>query len=95
MAGIERAAATPFLPFFIDWGRGTAYPGRVPAHHRAGDVRLKRLDLVGDSVRLAAWLGLHRIPISVRAGPASVASVVVAGAGGEFVLEAGRSRNGG
>ena len=28
-AGIERAAAEPSLPFFIEWGPGTQFPGRA------------------------------------------------------------------
>jgi hypothetical protein len=29
LAGVERAAADPALPFFIEWGEGTPLPGRA------------------------------------------------------------------
>jgi glyoxalase-like protein len=29
IAGLERSAEEPSLPFFIEWGAGTPYPGRV------------------------------------------------------------------
>ena len=43
MAGIEQAAAEPALPFFIQWGAETPFPG---AASRAVDVRL---ELRGDA----------------------------------------------
>ena len=36
LAGVEEAAAEPSLPFFIEWGRETPFPGRAPALHPAG-----------------------------------------------------------
>ncbi len=89
-AGIERAAAEPSLPFFIEWEQGTPLPGRTSASHRIGSVTIARLVLDGDADRLAAWLGNHTLPIAVRAGTPAVASIVLSGAAGEFVLEADR-----
>ena len=88
LAGIERAAAEPSLPFFIEWQPGTLLPGRAPATHRAGAVRIAGLELTGDAERLAAWLGSHRLPVSVRPGAPALASVVLTGAAGEIVLGA-------
>jgi len=86
LAGVEQAAAEPSLPFFIEWGRATPFPGRAPVVHPAGAVQLSSLRLDGDAGRLAAWLGDHRLPIGVRAGAPAVASVVLTGDAGEIVL---------
>ena len=60
LAGIEHAAAEPYLPFFIEWAPGTPLPGR-------GAVgELSELQLRGDPDRLAAWLGEHHLPITVN-----------------------------
>ena len=87
LAGIEQAGAEPSLPFFIEWGQGTPFPGDIPVTHRAGAVEIAKLRLDGDAERLAAWLGSHRLPITVRAGAPAVASIVLTGAAGEIVLD--------
>ena len=87
-AGLERAAAEPSLPFFIEWAPGTPLPGRAPVRHPAGEVRIAELRLAGDSGRIADWLGAEPLPITVRPGPPAVASVVLAGPAGEIVLDA-------
>jgi hypothetical protein len=89
-AGIEEAAAEPSLPFFIEWKPGTALPGRAAATHRSGPVEIARLELDGDADRLAAWLGNHQLPISVRAGKPAVASIVLMGAAVEIILAGDR-----
>ena len=86
MAGLEQAAAEPSLPFFIEWGEDTPFPGSAPATHRSGSVQIARLELTGDADRLANWLGPHDLPITVHAGAPAVSSVVVTGAVGEIVL---------
>jgi hypothetical protein len=90
LAGIEQAAAEPSLPFFIEWGKGTPLPGRAAAPHRAGALKIAELRLTGDADRLAAWLGAHRLPITVATGAPAVTSVVLTGAPGEVVLDADR-----
>jgi hypothetical protein len=90
LAGIEQATAEPSLPLFIEWGDGTPLPGRAPATHRAGAVQIATLRLDGDADRLAAWLGAHRLPITVRPGTPAVASIALTGAAGEFVLDTDR-----
>jgi hypothetical protein len=94
-AGIEQAAAEPTLPFFIEWGQGTPFPGNIRAAHRAGSVEIVKLVLDGDAARLAAWLGEHRLPIVVRAGRPAVAGIVLSGAEGEIALDAGALSRGG
>lgn len=88
LAGLERAAAEPCFPFFIEWAQGTPFPGRVPVRHPAGAARIAELRLAGDSGRIADWLGAQRLPITVRTGPPAVASIVLAGPAGEIVLDA-------
>jgi hypothetical protein len=90
LAGIEQATAEPSLPVFIEWGHGTQRPGRAPATHRAGAVQIATLRLDGDADRLTAWLGAHRLPITVRPGTRAVASIVLTGAAGALVLDTDR-----
>ena len=86
----EQATAEPSLPVFIEWGHGTQRPGRAPATHRAGAVQIATLRLDGDADRLTAWLGAHRLPITVRPGTRAVASIVLTGAAGALVLDTDR-----
>ncbi len=88
LAGIEEAAAEPSLPFFIEWGHASPLPGRAPATHRAGAVQIANLQVDGDADRLTAWLGAHRLPITVRTGAPAVASILLTGVAGEIVLDA-------
>jgi hypothetical protein len=73
LAGADVAAAEPPLPFFIQWDPASELPGRAPVAHPAGPTRLAELQLSGDPERLADWLGPHALPLSIRAGPPSVA----------------------
>jgi hypothetical protein len=90
LAGIEQAAAEPSLPFFIEWEHGTPLPGEARASHRAPGVQIAKLQLAGDADRLAAWLGAHRLPISVHPGAPALTSIILTGAAGEIVLETER-----
>ncbi len=83
LAGIDRAAAEPMLPFFIEWEDATALPGATPVEHPAGRTSLAMLELTGDADRLADWLGSHIVPVTVLAGPPGVTSVTLARATGE------------
>jgi hypothetical protein len=90
LAGVEQASAEPSLPFFIEWGHRTLLPGRAPATHPAGAVQIAKLRLDGDAERLAAWLGVRHLPITVHPGTPAVTSIILTGATGEIVLEADR-----
>jgi hypothetical protein len=71
MAGLERAMAEPFLPFFIEWGEGTPFPG-------GGDgPGIERLVVRGDAGRLQEWLGGAVLPVEVRPGAAAVCEIAV------------------
>lgn len=87
-AGIDEAAAEPTLPFFIEWGPGTPFPGGAAVRHRRAPVAISTLLLGGDARRLAAWLGDHALPVVVREGRPAVDAVVLSTAGGETVLRA-------
>jgi hypothetical protein len=85
-AGVDQAIAEPSLPFFIEWGHGTPFPGRAPAAHREGRFGVARLELRGDAERLAVWLGSHRLPVTISPGASAVTRIVLAGAAGEIAL---------
>lgn len=87
LAGIERTATEPTLPFFIEWGDGTAFPGSAPVAHAAGRTSIATLRLGGDADRLADWLGPNDLPLTVDAGPPGITSVTLAGARGEIMLD--------
>ena len=86
LAGVEQAAAGSVLPFFIQWGQGTRLPGSAPVLHAAGEVAIRELQLTGDAHHLAAWLGDHRIPLSVVPGEPALTAVVLATAAGQIIL---------
>jgi Glyoxalase-like domain len=86
LAGVDRAAADPFLPFLIEWAPGTTLPGRAAASHAAGAVRVALLELGGSARLLAAWLGESRLPVAVHDGSPGVSAVVLDGDAGEIVL---------
>lgn len=85
LAGVERAVEEPCLPFFIEWGAGTPFPGADPADPA---LQLKELRLSGDLGRLEEWLGGQLLPVSVSDGPPGVTAVVVSGPQDEIVLGA-------
>ena len=81
-AGMEEAAAEGFLPFFIQWGAGTAFPGRALVKHAGGTPVITRILIHGDADRLAYWLGGHELPIVVTPGGPTLAGVALSRAGG-------------
>jgi hypothetical protein len=85
-AGLDRAAAEPSLPFFIEWGPGTQLPGRAEIHHAAGAAKIARLVLSADAGRLAGWLGKHQLPIVVSGGKPAVTAIYIAVDGREITL---------
>lgn len=82
MAGLERAMAEPFLPFFIEWAPGTPHPGREPGADGPGRLEVR---LRGDAVRLGSWLGDHDLPVTIEEGEPAVAGIVL-GAGPESTV---------
>jgi hypothetical protein len=84
MAGLEQSAAEPSLPFFIEWGRGTPYPGASST--AAPTIEELRID--GDPDRIARWLGDASLPVVVDEGTPAIRSVRLSG---EIVLEPGLS----
>ena len=85
-AGLEQAAAEPFLPFFIEWAEGTPLPGRAAVTHPGGPLEITELALRGDADRLTAWLGGHALPVTIRPGAACLESVALAGPAGRVLL---------
>lgn len=86
-AGIAEAAADPSLPFFIEWGPQTPFPGQAPISHPSGATGISELILKSNPGRLAAWLGDHSLPIVVRDGGSSLAGILVSCSEGEIAIE--------
>lgn len=84
-AGIERAAAEPSLPFFIEWSRESIHPGRGQQNQAAS---ITELALHGDPHRLSSWLGEHSLPISVEYGASAIAGLILDGPRGRIGLGA-------
>jgi hypothetical protein len=59
--------------------------------HAAGDVAIHELQLSGDPDVLAAWLGEHRIRVSVQPGGPALRAVVLATPAGEIVVAGDRA----
>jgi len=73
MAGLERSAEEPSLPFFIEWGAGTPYPGGAFAQ----SAKIDEVRLQGDPSRIEEWLGGANVPISVSQGRPALRSIVL------------------
>lgn len=86
LAGVEQAAAEPCLPFFIQWGSETPLPGTTPVRHPAGESKISRVCVSGDSKRLAGWLADGALPVTTTSGPPAVVSIDVVSAGRVWTL---------
>ena len=89
LAGVERAASEPLIPFFIEWGDGTPHPSRALGADSNDSVEIARLELTGDAHRLWQWLGDDGGPVMVDAGPPGVTKVVLSTPRGEVGIDAG------
>jgi hypothetical protein len=84
--GVDDAASGGALPFFIEWGRGTPFPGRAMIEHPGGAAAIARILTSGDADRLETWLDGHVLPVTVRPGKPQLAGIVLSRAGREIVL---------
>jgi Glyoxalase-like domain len=82
IAGLERAIGD-HLPWFIEWGDETTYPGVAGT---TLDARVVGIELEGDSAQLEAWLGPHALPLDVRPGTRGITAVVLDGPRGPVTL---------
>jgi hypothetical protein len=73
MAGLEQSAAEPSLPFFIEWGAGTPYPGEALAQ----SARIDELRLQGNPARIAQWIAGANLPLSISEGEPGLLAVVL------------------
>ena len=85
-AGMEEAAAQSSLPFFIQWGSGTPFPGHTLVKHPGGTAAITGILTHGDADRLAEWLDGHVLPIFVSPGNPILAGIVISRADSEIVL---------
>jgi Glyoxalase-like domain len=76
MAGLERSADEPSLPFFIEWGTGTPYPGEALSQ----SATIDELRLQGDPDPIADWAGDTNVPLSVSEGRPALLAAVLDGA---------------
>jgi hypothetical protein len=87
LAGVERAAADPALPFFIRWDASTALPGTAPAAHPAGEVRLDRLRVDADAAAVSRWLGDAKLPLELTPGTTGVTGLSLTTSRGPATLD--------
>lgn len=85
-AGMEEAAADGSLPFFIEWGAGTSFPGRALVKHPGGTPVITRILTQGNAGRLADWLDGHALPVTVSPGNPMLAGIVLSRADGAIIL---------
>lgn len=85
-AGMEEAVAESSLPFFIEWGSGTPFPGHAFVKHPGGNPAITGILTHGNADRLADWLDGHVLPIIVSPGDPMLAGIVISRANGEIVL---------
>jgi glyoxalase-like protein len=84
--GMEEAAADGSLPFFIEWGAATPFPGHAPVEHPGGTPVITRILTHGDPAWLADWLGGRELPITVSPGTPMLAGIVLSRADGHIVI---------
>ena len=73
MAGIEQAAAEPALPFFIEWGPETPFPGA------AATLRRGRASSCAATPTARRVARRGTLPVTVTPGAPAVVSVTVGG----------------
>jgi hypothetical protein len=86
LAGVGEAAASPWLPFFIEWEPGSPYPGAADVRHPVGGVSLRELRVAGDGAALMGWLGTDELPVLLSDGDAGPTAVVLATDAGDVVV---------
>jgi len=86
IAGVERAMAEPWIPFFVEWAAGSRLPGRLDVAHPAGAAGIERLIIAGEPKTLSAWLDGRRLPVTLTDGGGGVIGVVLSTRSGEIVV---------
>ena len=86
IAGVERAMAEPWLPFFMEWTAGSQFPGRIEVEHPAAATGIKQLIVAGEPKQLSFWLNGHRLPVTLAEGGPGVSGVVVSTTSGQIVV---------
>lgn len=88
LAGVEQAAMSSALPFFIQWdGPAGRHPGA--AADRAATAEIAWIKVAGDGARLRDWLGPEGAALPLRTTEGSRDVLVAAGLqtpAGEYVL---------
>ncbi len=85
--GLERTAAEPSFPFFIEWSvPEPLHPGRAPARHAVRPRGIAWAEVGGDEGAIRAWVGDPSVPLRVVDGPPGLAAVGIAAEEREIVL---------
>ncbi len=90
-AGMEEAAADGSLPFFIEWGSGTPFPGHALVNHPGGTPAITGILTYGDAHQLTHWLDGYVPPVTVTPGAPRLAGIVLSRANREIVLRTDQS----
>jgi catechol 2,3-dioxygenase-like lactoylglutathione lyase family enzyme len=87
-AGVEAAARSPDVPFFIAWDVAPdLHPGAIAPAHPCGATGIARIEVSGSPDRWRSWVGAaDGLPIDVAPGPAEVRAVVLASTAGELTI---------
>ena len=84
---METAIRSGFLPFFIQWDvPPEQHPGRSAAAHRVEPVGPPVLEVSGDVLEVAKWLGGPAPWVVTVQGQPGIASLTIGTTGGEIVL---------
>lgn len=83
------ASTDPDLPAIVRWRDPLASPARWRAVHPVTPFGIRYLEVGGTAGALRAWLGpeVDDLPIRFRAGRAGVGRIVLAGTGGDVIID--------
>ncbi len=82
LVGVEHASQSPALPFFIQWGADTPFPGTAPATQATDPVSLTHIAVSGDRQALLGWLGSSPAGVTVVPGRLGVTGLQIKTASG-------------
>jgi Glyoxalase-like domain len=85
-AGIEDAARTSDLPFFIAWDVPVAlHPGSMPVMHPCGATGIAWVEVDGDQARFTHWVDGAPLPVRFHQGEPGVRAVALRTPTGQVV----------
>jgi glyoxalase-like protein len=86
-AGLEQAIASHVLPFFIEWDvPAELHPGRMAVNHRIHPLGVPVVEVGGDVMRVAEWLGQPGSWVLTVGGSPGVRALSIATSSGDLVV---------